>query len=107
MIYEKTSAIPWNSSKSHSQLESDYFKTQEGIVYHYLQSHVATASMVEEFTGVKQKCVTRIKAKLEKKGVLWEVKQMPCKITGCKAWYLTTNPELNLDCIQFDLFEVV
>lgn len=104
---EKTKSIRWNSTRSHAQLESDYFNTQEGIVYHYLRSHVATASMVEDSTGVKQKCVTRIKAKLEKKGVLWEVKQMHCKITGYKAWYLTTNPELNLDCIQFDLFEII
>jgi len=106
MVRKQTAGVNWTSSVSSSALnQRDFFKTQKDVVYKYLQSNLATASMVEEATGVKQKCVTWIKYDLEKKGVLWEVYRRPCKITGRSAWYLTTNPELKPDEIQLGMFD--
>lgn len=62
-------------------------------IFRYLQKHIATASMVTDATGVPQKCITRYKRDLEKAGRLWEIEKMLCKKTGCKAWYLTTDPD--------------
>lgn len=60
-------------------------------VYEYLQEHTATASMVAHETGIPQKNVCRYKRELEKSGKLWEVEPKLCEVTGCKAWYLTTD----------------
>jgi hypothetical protein len=61
-------------------------------VQDYLYNHTVTASMLSELTGIKQKNICRYKRDLEKKQLLWEVRKGKCKITGCQAWYLTTNP---------------
>lgn len=79
-------------------------QTQLKTIFHYLQEHVATASMVAEATGVPQKCITRYKRDLEKKGLLYELKKTVCKATGFKAWYLTTNPDLFPKSNQLNMF---
>jgi hypothetical protein len=61
-------------------------------IFAYLHEHIATASMVTDETGVPQKCITRYKRDLEKANMLWEIEKKPCKKTGFKAWYLTTDP---------------
>jgi hypothetical protein len=48
--------------------------------------------MVSEVTGIKQKNICRYKRDFEKAGLLWEIRKGTCKITGFKAWYLTTDP---------------
>ena len=70
------------------------FKAQLNAIFQYLQEHIATASMVSDATGIPQKNICRYKRDLEKAGRLYEVEKKYCKITGFKAWYLTTNPEL-------------
>jgi len=67
--------------------------SQLQTIFKFLQSHVATASMVAAATGIPQKCITRYKRDLEKAGRLWEVTRTRCKLTGFKAWYITTDPE--------------
>lgn len=62
-------------------------------IFGYLQQHEATASMISDATGIYQKNICRYKRKLEKAGLLWEVKNATCKKTGFKAWYLTTDPK--------------
>ncbi len=74
------------------QGEDNTHENQLQTIFHYLQQHVATASMVTDATGVPQKCITRYKRDLEKAGLLWETAKDYCKKTGYKAWYLTTNP---------------
>lgn len=64
---------------------------QKQTIFCYLKEHIATASMVSEATGVPQKCICRYKRDLEEANLLWEVEKAACKVTGCKAWYLTTN----------------
>lgn len=69
-------------------------RTQLKTIFRYLQEHTATASMVESATGVKQKNICRYKKDLEEQGLLYEVEKKLCKVTGFRAWYLTTNPDL-------------
>ena len=64
------------------------------ILYNYLQTNIATASMVTAATGILQKNICRYKRELEKNDMLWEINLRPCKITGCIAAYLTTNRDL-------------
>lgn len=66
------------------------FKT----IFQYLQRNTATASMVTDATGVPQKSICRYKRDLEKQGLIFEVVKKHCKITGFRAWYLTTNTNL-------------
>jgi len=73
------------------QCKDTDFKSQVRTIFHYLQRHVATASMVSAATGVPQKNICRYKRDIEKAGRLWEVEKKPCKQTDIKAWYLTTN----------------
>ena len=73
---------------------SKRYNTQLRKVFHYLQEHTATASMVAQATGVKQKNICRFKKDLENQGLLYEVEKKLCKVTGFRAWYLTTNPDL-------------
>lgn len=68
--------------------------TQLKTIFNYLQNNVATATMVYKATGVPQKCITRYKRDLEKKGLLAEIKRQRCKITNHWAWYITTNQNL-------------
>ena len=51
------------------------YKTQIQTIFQYLKDHIATASMVEEATGVKQKNICRYKSDLEKAGLLWETEK--------------------------------
>lgn len=74
------------------QGKDTYFQTQLETIFHYLQKHIATASMVEAATGIPQKNICRYKRDLEKAGQLWEIEKKKCKKTGFKAWYLTSNP---------------
>lgn len=71
------------------------FPKQEKTIFHYLQNHTATASMVSKATGIPQKNICRFKRDLEQRGLLFEVERKLCKLTGFKAWYLTTNPKSN------------
>ena len=72
----------------------------------YLSKHIATASMTAEATGIYQKNICRYKRLFEKAGILWEVYKAPCKKTGFKAYYITTNPEFlqKRPIIQLELF---
>lgn len=78
------------------------------IFYDHLNEHISTCSMACEATGIKQKNATRYKAELQKLNLLWEVDCKPCKITGFKAQWLTTNKNLipAIDKKQLSLFEM-
>ena len=95
-----------NSRKSFEkgQCEDNKIKNQKKTIFIYLQQNVATATMVYEATGVPQKCITRYKRELELQGLLYEVEKKHCKITGFKAWYLTTNKDLFPQSNQYNLF---
>lgn len=80
-----------NFSYDHNEYKDS--KTQSKTIFQYLQDNTATASMVSDATGVPQKNICRYKRDLEKAGRLWETEKKLCKITGFKAWYLTTNTE--------------
>jgi hypothetical protein len=73
------------------QSKDSLFKTQLHTIFQYLKDNTATATMVSDATGVPQKSICRYKRDLEKNGLLIELLKTHCKITGCKAWYLTTN----------------
>lgn len=75
------------------QSEGNERLNQIQTIFHYLQSNTATASMVADATGIYQKNICRYKRDLEKAGRIWELEKKPCKKTGFKAWYLTTNPD--------------
>ena len=96
-----------NSLKSFEkgQGENNKIKNQKKTIFIYLQHNVATATMVYKATGVPQKCITRYKRDLELQGLLYEVEKKYCKITGCKAWYLTTNQDLFPQSNQYNLFD--
>jgi hypothetical protein len=64
------------------------------VFYEYLKEHTATCSMVAEATGIKQKNLCRYKKTLQDENLLWEVDFRKCTLTGFKAEWLTTNPEL-------------
>jgi len=82
-----------NNPQQKCQDKDSHFRGQLATIFEYLQNNVATASMVTADTGIPQKCITRYKRDLEKAGKLWEVEKKPCRKTGFKAWYLTTNPD--------------
>lgn len=79
-------------------------RTQLQTIFDYLTENVATASMVAEVTGIYQKNICRYKKDLEKSQRLWEIIKAPCKITGHKAWYLTTDPEKAPKSSQLKIF---
>lgn len=81
-----------------------YFLSQLKAVHNYLKENTATATMVALETGVPQKNFCRYKRILEKNGQLAEIEKKPCKSTGFKAWYLTTNPEAFPKSKQLALF---
>jgi len=93
-----------NVTLGKGQDEINGFQTQLKTIFHYLQEHTATASMVSAATGIPQKCITRYKRDLEKSGQLWEIEKKLCKKTGFKAWYLTTNSKLAPTINQLKLF---
>jgi hypothetical protein len=79
-------------------------KNQKKTIFQYLQNHLATGSMISEATGIPQKSICRYKRDLELQGLLYEVEKKYCKITGFKAWYLTTNKDLFPQSNQYNLF---
>jgi len=81
-----------------------YRSNQIKIVFEYLQFNVATASMTAKATGVPQKNICRYKRELERNGKLLQVIKLPCRETGFKAWYLTTNPTMHKLHNQLQLF---
>lgn len=70
------------------------YQAETQIIFDYLQENICTASMATAATGIVQKNICRYKRTLEKMGLLYEIDFKPCKITGLKAHYLTTNPFL-------------
>ena len=82
-----------NTPQHKRQSEGSTPLRQLQTIFQYLQEHIATASMVADATGICQKNICRYKRDLEKAGRLWETEKKPCKTTGFKAWYLTTNPD--------------
>lgn len=81
-----------NNPQHKRQSEGNTPYSQLQTIFQYLQNHIATASMVADATGIYQKNICRYKRDLEKAGRIWEIEKKPCKKTGSKAWYLTTNP---------------
>jgi hypothetical protein len=86
------------------QGEVKQFRTQLQTIFEYLKINTATASMVTEYTGVPQKSICRYKRDLEKRNLLNEVEKKLCKVTGFRAWYLTTNPDLFPKSNQLTMF---
>jgi hypothetical protein len=86
-------------SKSYQERAS-----QAQILFEYLQKHTATASMASEATGLKQKNICRYKRDLEKRNLLWEISKSRCKVTGRRAWYLSTDPSKAPINYQLKLF---
>ena len=80
------------------------FQNQKITIFYYLKENTATASMITEATGVLQKSICRYKRDLEKEGLLYELVKKHCKITGFRAWYLTTNTELFPKSNQLKMF---
>jgi len=76
------------------QSKNTILESQTKIIFQYLLEHTVTNTMVSFATNVSQKNICRIKRNLEKEGKLQEVEKKLCKITGHKAYYLTTNKEL-------------
>ena len=68
--------------------------TQLKTIFNFLQDNTATASMVSKACNIPQKNITRYKRDLEQRGLLYEVERKLCKLTGFKAWYITTNKKL-------------
>jgi hypothetical protein len=66
--------------------------TQLQTIFHYLQEHIATNSMISATTGIPKTNICKYKRNLEQAGKLWEVEKKTCEETGNKAWYLTTDP---------------
>lgn len=94
-----------NNNPLHKRQGKDsHFQTQLQKVFNYLENHIATASMVEEATGIKQKNICRFKRTLEVSGLLWQIEKKKCKTTGYTAWYITTNPEYSPKYKQLSLF---
>ena len=89
MCIKKESHLQGSSNQEQSK--DKVFLSQQKTIFHYLQKHTATASMVSAATGIPQKNICRYKRDLEEAGYLKEVEKKLCKQTGFKAWYLTTN----------------
>ena len=86
------------------QGEVKHFKNQLQTIFEFLKENTATASMVTEYTGVPQKSICRYKRDLEKQGLLYEVEKRHCKLTGFRAYYLTTNQDKMPKSNQTKLF---
>lgn len=78
---------------SNKQSKFTLSTTQLKTIFHYLQKHTATASMVSQATGIPQKSICRYKRDLEKRGLLCEVRKGICELTKFRAWYLSTNQD--------------
>lgn len=82
-----------HSNNPRSRGKGNTKHNQIKAVLQYLEKHIATASMVSDATGIPQKNICRYKRDLEEDNLLWQVHESRCKITGFKAWYLTTDPQ--------------
>lgn len=91
-----------NPNKRHGQDTNK--RTQLEAIFHYLQNHIATNTMVSKETGIPQKNICRYKRDLEQLGLLAEVKKSYCKITNHLAWYITTNENHFPQSNQYKLF---
>lgn len=80
-----------HNSPNKRQGKNNGKSTQLITIFQYLQTHIATASMVANATGISKNSITRYKRDLEKQGLLSEVKRGYCELTNHLAWYLTTN----------------
>jgi hypothetical protein len=85
-----------NSFKSFrkEQSESTSFQSQEKTIFQFLFENIATSSMVSKATGIPQKNICRAKRNFELEGKLKEVRRGICNVTGFKAYYLSTNPNV-------------
>lgn len=94
------------SSKNNLDNQSKSIKKSTDLktIFLYLKNNIATATMVSEATGIPQKSICRYKRDLEKHGKLMEVEKRFCKITGFRAWYLTTNPNFFPKSNQLEMF---
>jgi len=101
MSTRDTQSLNFNSLE---QGKGKRLRAQKITIFQFLKSNIATASMVSDATGVPQKSICRYKRDLEKKGLLFEVEKKLCGITGFKAWYLTTNPDLFQQSNQLKMF---
>ncbi|NVK04980.1 MAG: hypothetical protein HWD92_09155 [Flavobacteriia bacterium] len=84
---------------------SGYEGNQTQRVFTFFKENTATASMAERATGVHHKNICRIKRKLEKAGLLWQVCRGRCMRTGHYAFYLTTDPNKAPKDGQISLFD--
>ena len=89
-----------NKRQGQDTNKSNQLKT----IFHYLQNHIATNTMVSVATGVPQKNICRYKRDLEQLGLLAEVKKSYCIITKHLAWYITTNANSFPQFKQYKLF---
>lgn len=107
IIFEEITSLNKNyvSSRSIKSDNRNFFNNELKTVFNYLNGCIATASMVSAVTEIPQKNICRYKRLLEKAGLLWEVKNEKCMITGYKAWYLTTNEKYISRCRQLNLFD--
>ena len=92
-MIKHSQTIPLHHNDKSNESKDNLHVTQLRTIFQYLQTHIATASMVTEATGVPQKCICRYKRDLQQSGRLWEVKKDFCEHTGHRAYYLTTDPE--------------
>jgi hypothetical protein len=92
------------SSFGEGQGKDKHIKTHLKTIFQFWNENIATASMVAAETGIPQKNICRYKRDMEKAGFLWEIEKKPCKETGFKAWYVTTNPDLAPNNDQLSLF---
>ena len=89
--------------KRQAEVTSHFHQLQ--AIYQYLQVNIATASIVADATGIYQKNICRYKWDLETTAKLWEIEKTISKITGFKAWYLTTDKAKAFNCLpQLNLF---
>ena len=63
-------------------------------VYEYLQNNVATATMTATALNIYRPNLCRHKKTLQKAGLLVELNKGICKITKCRAAYITCNTKL-------------
>lgn len=88
----KTLKTPSNSLHKR-QVKDNTHLNQLQTIFEYLKKNIATASMVSNATKIPQKNICRYKRDLEQAGRLWELYKDNCKLTGFKAWFLTTDPD--------------
>jgi len=108
MKKSETNLAPNLSNLHHESSKINQHRSNEtAIYYEYLQEHIVTNSMASEALSIPQKNLCRYKAELQKANLLWEVDFRPCEVTGFKAQYLTTNPDLipKVRNIQLALFD--